>query len=496
MVVRRFLAAFYPDAVFATTRIETEVAGEHMFVTRGRMRKEAGWQEVEPTATERTASAKEAKDASKDAGKDAGKGKKKGEQDAGPALPLVHEGDEVGVERAKLHEGQTQPPRRFTESTLLGSMERAGQELDDEAMRRAMKEAGLGTPATRASMIETLLRRQYIEREGKALVPTAAGRALIEAIPTDDLKSAALTGQWEARLARVAGGKVTRAEFMEETRGLCTKLVRELLSQRVELPAGAAGTPGEVLGRCPICRAEVTESFHVFSCGNNKTCTFVIFKKVAGKEIKPNLVKLLLSGKTSQVFKGFRSKSGKSFEAALRLGEEGKVELVFDQEGAARAPRAASSRDEAPVEDAPVKKPRAKKAAAPAPEADEAPAKKPRARKAAAPAPEVRAADPVAADAPVKKPRARKAAPAAVEVAPLVEVRRKPAPAPAPLAAASSPEGMSCPMCKEGALMRGKRGWGCTRWREGCRFVIWQRDNDEARSDREIAEIVQGLTGG
>jgi DNA topoisomerase III len=484
MVVRRFLGAFYPDAVFATTRIETEVCG-HLFVTRGRMRKEAGWQEVEPTAADRGASAK-------DAAKKGGKGAK--DKDAGPALPLLHEGDAVSVERARRHEGQTQPPRRYNESSLLGAMERAGQELDDEAMRRAMKEAGLGTPATRASMIETLLRRQYIERDGKALVPTQSGRALIDALPTDDLKSAALTGQWEARLSSVAAGKVTRADFMEETRAMCARLVRELLSRRVEMPASAQGAQGEVLGRCPVCKTEVTETFHTYSCGGGRDCTFVIYKKVAGKDIKPNLVKLLLSGKTSQAFKGFKSKSGKAFEAALRLSAEGKVELVFDQDAPRRSPPA---REEQPVEEAPAKRSRAKKAseAADAAAVEDAPKpKRTRAKKVVEAAPEAEEAA-----AKPKRTRAKKAVEVEAEPAPVEapRVARKPARAPvAEEGEAASPEGMACPMCKEGALMRGKRGWGCTRWREGCRFVLWQTGEGGERSDREIAEIVRGLAGG
>lgn len=482
MVVRRFLAAFYPDAVFATTRIETEAAGQ-LFVTRGRMRREAGWQEVEPTAAERKQGASLTSEA-----REARKNKQK---DEGPQLPLVAVGDGVSVERVRQHEGQTQPPKRFNEATLLGAMERAGQELDDEVMRRAMKEAGLGTPATRASMIETLLKRGYIERDGKALVPTAAGRALIEAIRSDELKSAALTGQWEARLAHVAAGKVSRKDFMEETRRLCERLVSELLSSSVAIPASALGETsgaGEVLGRCPVCRGEVTEGFHAYGCSNGRTCTFVIFKKIAGKDIKPNLVKLLLSGKTSQVFKGFKSKSGKSFEAALKLNAEGKVELVFDGAGR-RVQGAGRDEEEAGVEEAPT----------PAP-------KRSRAKK----APAVLVTDSAAVEDKPKRPRAKRAAaieepPAPAEPAVCRSPQHKEeAPAPQARAAAKcaaaglpqTPEGMACPMCKEGALMRGRRGWGCTRWREGCHFVIWIKEGEGAQTDAEIAQVVMEMAGG
>ena len=310
LVVRRFIGAFYPDAVFATTKIATAVGEQgHMFVTSGRMRKEAGWQAVDPPPKYNPKKSK---------------GKK-----PDPIMPSVKKGDEVSVDKQRLHEGQTQPPKRYNENLLLGAMERAGSNLDDDVLRRAMKESGLGTPATRAGTIELLLKREYIQRKGKNLVPTDKGRALVLAVPVDDLKSAALTGAWEAKLTRVAEGKLDRKTFMKEVNKLTEKITTALLEQEIDIPEGALDQDREVLGKCPICNQDVYESFKVYTCTTGKDCSFVIFKTIAKRKISKNLVKVLLAGKTSKTLKGFRSKKGNKFEAALRLDAEGKVDMVF-----------------------------------------------------------------------------------------------------------------------------------------------------------------------
>lgn len=404
LVVRRFLAAFYPDAVFATTVITTKV-GEHTFVTRGKLRVEAGWQVVEPPFAERRAQEQAA-----------AKGKKRGkkDQEPEPMLPTVTQGQLLPLVDGRVHQGQTSPPKRYSESALLGAMERAGQGLDDAAMRRAMKESGLGTPATRASVIETLLKRDYIRRDRKNLVPTPLGRGLIESIPFDELKSAQLTGQWEAKLNRMADGKLDRAQFMTEVRQLTSRLTDTILSKALELSDALKDQEAEVLGTCPLCQSPVTEGHKVYSCARGRDCEFVIFKSVAGRKIGKGLASLLLSGKVSQQLKGFKSqKTKKSFEASLRLSAEGKVEFVFGHDD-----RAASKAPERP-----------------------SPAR-------AAKAERVQGGEEPVADEP-KRARAR----------------RRPEP--------SAMSELDCPRCRQGKFIEGKRGWGCSQWREGCRFVIW-----------------------
>lgn len=433
LIARRFLAVFYPDAIFATTKIATAVCDKkHVFLTTGKVRKSAGWQEVEPPPKWRNEANKtQSKD---DKGK---KGNKKEESSGGPILPNVEKGDAVQVVDQRLHEGSTQPPRRYSESALLGAMERAGNQLDDAEMRRVMKESGLGTPATRASIIETLLKREYISRKGKVLVPTPKGRVLIEAIPSDELRSAALTGAWEAKLTQVAGEKMSREDFMTQARALTRELTRTLLTQALELPqglspGGGGGGPGamdggEVLGTCPICQREVREGRAAFSCATGRDCSFVIFKQVAGRTISPTLVKVLLSGKTTKTLKGFKSKQKKPFEAALKLDEEGKVTFVFDQRDDARE----DARDDSPPP--PRRAPREQAPSAEAPRA-------------------------------------------AASSAPRESSRRM---------------NLMCPMCEEGEVVRGKRAWGCSRWREGCRFTIAYEQCGVTLDDEQGAALLR-----
>jgi len=415
LVVRRFLGAFYPDAVFATTKIATAVEG-HVFVTSGRVRKEAGWQVVDPPPKYNPKKGK--------------RGKK-----SDPILPSVSKGDEVAVAEQRLHEGQTQPPKRFNENSLLGSMERAGANLDDEVLRRAMKESGLGTPATRAGTIELLLKRSYIERKGKNLVPTDRGRALIMAVPVEDLKSAKLTGSWEAKLTRVANGKLARDTFMQEVNKLTAKVTKALLEQEIDLPQDAFVSDREILGKCPICNQDVYESHKAYTCTTGRDCTFVIFKSVAKRKISKNLVKVLLSGKTSKTLKGFRSKKGNKFEAALKLDAEGKVEMVFENS------YSSSSSSTSDGEKSKPKRASSKKT-------DKAAASRP--------------------------------------------TRQRAQPQPASPAADS----ITCPKCKQGHIIEGKRGWGCARWREGCDFVVWYEQDGVKISKSDGEQLISSGKSG
>lgn len=402
LVVRRFLAAFYNDAIFATTTIETTVLDEHVFTTKGKMRKEAGWQAVDPPSR----AAREANKADK-------KPSKSKEKDQ-PLLPKVQRGQDVPVDKTRLHQGKTKPPNRYSESGLLGAMERAGQQLDDATLKRALKESGLGTPATRASIIETLLKRQFIQRAKKNLVPTDKGRALIDAISMDVLKSPQLTGQWEAKLTHIAQGKHTRTQFMEEVRALTREVTTTILASVPDLPEAA--TTKEILGKCPICKTPVTEGFKAYSCATGRDCSFVIFKNIASRKISPGLVKVLLTGKTSQVLKGFKSKkTNKSFQAALRLDNEGKATFVFDNTPQPTQPRAQQS-PEPPTQRDPRPQPPAQNTT------------------------------------------------------------------PRP----SRMDQMTCPKCRQGHLIKGKKGWGCARWREGCNFVLWFEVQGQSLSE-EIA---------
>ncbi|GAB4566634.1 MAG: type IA DNA topoisomerase [Haliangiales bacterium] len=316
-IVRRFLAGFLPDAVFENTQIDTEVdteSGQHRFVSRGRVRIAEGWHRAEPPPKPR---------------------------EREPDLPRVATDQRVMTDCAEVRAGETQPPKRYSEASLLAAMEHAGRSVEDRELRRALADAGLGTPATRAAVIETLLARRYIERRPPTLHPTEAGRALVQAVPVAELLSAEMTGAWEQRLAAIARGQGSRAAFMDEIRAFTVRVVE---ATKQATPPDISAPEPDILGTCPICRKPVTEGFKSYQCATGKACSFVIFKRVAGRAISPALVRVLLSRGRSQPLRGFRSKRGKRFSAALVLDDSGRVEFAFQdrttgsQRAGSRAP--------------------------------------------------------------------------------------------------------------------------------------------------------------
>lgn len=246
LVVRRFLAAFFDDAELERTTIITAVAGEQ-FITRGTVVLKAGWREVDPPARPR---------ASDD------------DDDEGAELPAVKAKDNVTAEKAEALEKQTKAPPRYNEASLLASMESAGKLVEDEELRLAMKDSGLGTPATRASIIETLIAREYVERDKKALRATAKGEAVIKMLPFALLKSAELTGNWEKRLADMARGHYDPAQFMQEVKEMTREMIKQfgsLTMEQVERPAPPR--PDKALS-CPKCLINSNDGFLVERSGS------------------------------------------------------------------------------------------------------------------------------------------------------------------------------------------------------------------------------------
>jgi DNA topoisomerase-3 len=345
LVVRRFLGAFYPDAEFAQTevvvRVGPDAGGERQppeeggliatlppppdrFLARGRVRLVAGWQEVAGFGD--------------DDDKPGKKGRKKDDDDddgAAASLPPLAEGERLSGTFASLAK-KTKPPSRHTEATLLSAMENAGKLVEDEELRAAMKDSGLGTPATRAAIIETLLKRAFVVREGKHLVPTPMGEALIDALPVSSLASPELTGTWEARLARIARGQETRTAFMADI----ARYVREVV------------------------------------------------------------------------------------DAIRRAAPMAKVPLV------------------------------------------------------------------------PQKPTGRKAAVRAARQARQPKAGAKPAVTrPADVAPPAAVADLRCPACGQGRIITGKRGWGCNRWREGCKYVVWFEENGLRRSEADLRQLVAQAKG-
>src|SRR5215212_2039065 len=306
LVARRFLAVFFPAARFENTTVVTEVRQE-TFLSRGRVVLEAGWRALYP---------------------DGVGGRKEKEP---PVLPPIEVGQEWGVVKVGVKEGETKPPPRYSEAALLGAMETAGKLVEDEELRQQMKDSGLGTPATRAATIERLIKVGYVEREKKVLVPTSKGRALISLLESSALSSPELTGQWERRLAEMERGAEKRPDFMADIGSFITSLVEGVRSMEGERLASPSRSR-EPLGACPKCGSPVVETKKAYSCSAWKTsgCDFAIWKQVSGKRLSEVQAKQLLArGRTAQL-KGFKSKAGKPYAAALRLDGEHKVRLDFE----------------------------------------------------------------------------------------------------------------------------------------------------------------------
>ena len=313
LVAKRFLSVFHPEAVYERTRIETTVE-ERVFRTSGRVLLQAGWKEVYG---------------------ELGRDSEGSEDDSGgdQTLPAVEQGEEVETRSVEALEKETQPPRRFTEASLLGAMETAGKDISDADLREAMKDSGIGTPATRASIIERLIQVGYIDREGRALHATEKGIQVISLLGSHPLTSPELTGDWEHRLGLIEQGSDTRQAFMSDIVKFTADTVQEL-DKLKEVKIERAN-----LGPCPVCGRDVIENRKGYSCWSKDDpgCGFVIWKKKAGKILPVSVVKeLMATGKTEKPVTGFKGRSGRSFKAKLKLeqGEEGKWRVEFDEDWA------------------------------------------------------------------------------------------------------------------------------------------------------------------
>jgi DNA topoisomerase III len=336
MAVRRFLAVFHPDAVFENTRLETTVA-EHVFRTRGRVLIVPGWRAVYGEGlVDRSA-------ADDDEGGD-------------QQLPKLEQGEDVLTRQVESLEKVTKPPRRYSDASLLGAMETAGKLVDDDELREAMKDSGIGTPATRAAIIERLIDVGYVEREGRSLVCTEKGVNVIRFLGEHALTSPSLTGDWEHRLGRIEEGEESRERFMHDIAAFARETVEVLDAKLKEVRIPRAN-----LGPCPVCGRDIVENRKGFSCWSREDpgCGFVIWKSKAGKTLPAAVAReLIATARTEKPVTGFKGRSGRSFKARLALlqTEDGKWRVEFDEpwaregakppegeeEATAAAPRAAA----------------------------------------------------------------------------------------------------------------------------------------------------------
>ena len=250
----------------------------------------------------------------------------------------------AGARRARSAslEKETQPPRRYSDASLLGAMETAGRLVEDDEMREAMKESGIGTPATRSSIIERLIDVGYIERDARSLVATEKGLNVIRLLGEHPLTSPSLTGDWENRLGKIERGEEPRKRFMADIAASRESTVAELDAKLKDVRIPRAN-----LGPCPVCGNDIVENRKGFSCWSREDpgCGFVIWKAKAGKTLPIAIAKeLIATGRTAKPVTGFKGRSGRSFRAklALQQSEEGKWRVQFDEawarEGAKSAP--------------------------------------------------------------------------------------------------------------------------------------------------------------
>ena len=319
MVVRRFLAVFHPEAVFENTRVETTVlpaggdAGGSVFRTRGKLLLVAGWRGVYGQMPSEAKSAAE-----EDEGTD-------------QQLPKLAHGEQVQTLEIASDRKETKPPRRYSDASLLGAMETAGKLVDDEETREAMKDSGIGTPATRAAIIERLIQVGYIEREARSLVATDKGLNVIRLLGEHALTSPDMTGEWEHRLDKIERGEDSREKFMSDIAGFAEMTVKELDEKLKDVRIPRAN-----LGPCPICGHDIKENRKGYSCWarDDPGCGFVIWKGKSGKQLSLAIAKeLIASGYTSRAVTGFKARSGRTFRAHLALSQddEGKWRVEFNE---------------------------------------------------------------------------------------------------------------------------------------------------------------------
>ncbi|MFL5823540.1 MAG: DNA topoisomerase 3 [Solirubrobacteraceae bacterium] len=327
LVVRRFLAAFHPDAVFENTRVETKVS-EHIFRTRGKLILVPGWRGVYGESADSDS-------------QDDDEGKEQ-------QLPRLQKDEQVEVQQVSSEEKETKPPRRYSDGSLVVAMETAGKLVDDEELREAMKDSGIGTPATRAAIIERLISVGYLERDGRALVVTEKGLNVIRLLGEHALTSPGLTGDWEARLAKIETGQDSRKAFMGDIVAFTEDTVGEL-----DTKLKGVRIPRANLGPCPVCGRDIMENRKGYSCWSRDDpgCGFVIWKGKAGKQLAIGVAReLIKTGRTEKAVTGFKGRSGKSFRArlALQQSEEGKWRVEFDEPWAKEGAKPPEAEEPAP----------------------------------------------------------------------------------------------------------------------------------------------------
>ncbi|MCD2518269.1 DNA topoisomerase III [Massilia sp. G4R7] len=303
LVTRRFLAVFFPPAEFLVTTRFTEVSG-HQFKTEGKVMTNPGWLQIY--------------------------GKESQDDKDGANLVPVQKGEKVLADKVTPNGLVTKPPARYTEATLLSAMEGAGKLVDSDELRDAMAGKGLGTPATRAAIIEGLLTEKYLVREGRELIPTAKASqlmTLLRGLGVNELTAPELTGEWEFKLSQMEKGKISRDEFMREIQQMTQIIVKRAKEYDNETIPGDYAT---LSTPCPNCGGVVKENYRRFACTK---CDFSMSKTPGSRQFEIEEVEQLLRDRTIGPLQGFRSKMGRPFAAILRIVRDEEIKnfkLEFD----------------------------------------------------------------------------------------------------------------------------------------------------------------------
>ena len=300
MIVGRMIEAFSPECVKDTTTVRAECEGV-AFETKGCIVRKAGWRSVY------------------------------GEDREDTVLPDWKEGDTLSMNGCTMSSGMTRPKPLHTESTLLAAMETAGREgVEDEEARQALKDCGIGTPATRAAIIETLLRREYMVRVKKSLVPTEKGLALYSIVKGMDIADVEMTGRWESELAEIEKGRTPHEAFLRDIEGYTRKITTELLACDKIFGHKASGCA------CPKCGTGTMQFYGKVVRCDNPDCALPVFRQIAGRTLTDTEMNDLLAKGRTGVLSGFKSKQGKPFSAAVAFDADFNTKFVFPETNSAR----------------------------------------------------------------------------------------------------------------------------------------------------------------
>ena len=295
MIAGRMIEAFSEKCVKDTATVTAECAGAE-FVAKGSIIKQAGWRAV---------SGEEEKEET--------------------IIPGWQEGNTLTLKAASITEGKTKPKPLHTEATLLSAMETAGKEIEDDALRQALKDCGIGTPSTRAAIIETLFKRGYMERCKKSLVPTEKGLALYSVVKTMRIADVAMTGEWEKELARIERGELPADTFRKEIEAYTREITSELLSCDKLFARRDSGC------KCPKCGTGSMQFYGKVVRCDNAECGLPVFRLKANRTLTDDEIKDLLTDGRTKLLKGFKSKQGKSFDAVVAFDGDYNTTFVFPE---------------------------------------------------------------------------------------------------------------------------------------------------------------------